>query len=103
MHNFLITWQTNHVSQRLLEADADKSKIVEFRLSLDGQSTNWYAQHEVGELESFKQLTSKFIIPFHGQVPKRELMSQFYVACQEVHETVPQFIIQFQNLRRQLA
>ena len=30
-------------------------------------------------------------------------MSEFYVACQEVHETIPQFIIPFQNLQRQLA
>ena len=30
-------------------------------------------------------------------------MSQFYVAYQEAHEIVPQFIIWFQNLRRQLA
>ena len=37
------------------------------------------------------------------QVPKRELMSQFYAAYQETHETVPQIIIQFQNFQRQLA
>ena len=30
-------------------------------------------------------------------------MSQFYAAYQEAHETVPQFMIWFQNLRRQLA
>ena len=30
-------------------------------------------------------------------------MSQFYTISQERHETVPQFIIRFQNLRRQLA
>ena len=30
-------------------------------------------------------------------------MSQFYTISQEVHEIVPQFIIRFQNLRRQLA
>ena len=30
-------------------------------------------------------------------------MSQFYVAYQEAHETVAQFIIRFQNLRRQLT
>ena len=30
-------------------------------------------------------------------------MSQFYVILQEIHETMPQFIIRFQNLRRQLA
>ena len=34
---FLTTWQANHVSQRLLEMDVDKSKIVEFELSLEGQ------------------------------------------------------------------
>ena len=96
---FLTTWHANHVSRRLSEADANKSKIVEFGLSLDGQSTNWYLQHEAGEFESFQTLNIKFIRLFHRQVPKRELMSQFYVAYQGAHETVPQFIIRFQNLR----
>ena len=102
VHAFLKTWQANHLSQRLSEAYANKSKNAEFGLSLDGQSANWYSQHEVGELESFKQLTTKFIRLFHRQVPKRELMSQFYVAYQEDHETVPQFIIRFQNFQHQL-
>ena len=30
-------------------------------------------------------------------------MNHFYVISQEAHETVPQFIIRLQNLRRQLA
>ena len=30
-------------------------------------------------------------------------MSQFYAIAQEVNETVPQFIIRFQNLRKQLT
>ena len=30
-------------------------------------------------------------------------MSQFYAILQEAHETIPQFIIRFQNLRRQLT
>mgnify|MGYP000476957188 CR=1 FL=1 len=98
---FVTTWQENYVSQRLSEANADKSKISEFRLSLDEQSANWYSQHEAGEFESFKQITTKFIRLFHRQVPKRELMSQFYVAYQEAHEIVPQF--RFQDIRRQLA
>ena len=51
---FLTTWQANHVSQRLSEVDADKSKITEFGLWLEGQSANWYLQHDEGELESFK-------------------------------------------------
>ena len=98
-----MTWQANHVSQILSEVDVNKSKIVEFILPLDGQSMNWYSQHEEGEFELFKQLTSKFMRLFHRQVPKRKLMSQLYAACQEVHETIPQFIIPFQNLQRQLA
>ena len=36
MRAFLTPWQANHVSQRLSEADAAKSKIAEFGLSLDG-------------------------------------------------------------------
>ena len=103
IHTFLATWQTNHVSQRLSEADANKSKIVEFRLSLDGKLANWYSQHEEDEFQSFKQLTTKLIRLFHRRIPKRELMSQFYAAYQEAHETVPQVIIRLQNLRRQLA
>ena len=30
-------------------------------------------------------------------------MSQFYAIAQEVNETVPQFVIRFQNLRKQLT
>ena len=62
---FLTTWQANHVSQRLSEANADKSKIAEIRLSLEGQSTKWYSQHDAGEFESFKILNTKFIRLFH--------------------------------------
>ena len=83
--------------------DADKPKIIEFGFSLEGKSANWYSQHEASEFEYFKQLTTKFIKLFHWQVPKRELMNQFYAAYQEVHETIQQFIIRFQNLQRQLA
>ena len=71
---FLTTWQTNHVSQRLSEADADKPKIVEFGLSLDGKSTNWYSQHEAGEFESFQPLTTKFIRLLHRQVPNEPIL-----------------------------
>ena len=100
---FLTTWQANHISQQLSKANANKSKIAEFRLSLHGQLANWYSQHEAGEFEPFKTLNTKFIRLFHRQVPQRELMSQFFAISHEAHETAPQFIIRFQNLRRQLA
>ena len=96
---FLTMWQANHVSQRLSEVAADKLKIAEFGLSLEGQSANWFSQHEVWEFKSFKLLTAKFIRLFHQQVPHRELMSQFYAISQETLKTVPQFIIRFQNVR----
>ena len=60
-----MTWEANNVSQRLLEANADKPKIAKFGLSLNVQMVNWYSQHEAGEFESFKQLTTKFIRLFH--------------------------------------
>ena len=41
--------QANHVSQRLVEADMNASKITEFVLSLEGQVTNWYSQHDLAE------------------------------------------------------
>ena len=44
---FLTTWQTNHVSQRLTEANAKASEIIEFGLSLDDQAVNWYLQHDL--------------------------------------------------------
>ena len=40
---FLLTWQDNYVSQRLSEADVEKSKFAEFGLSLERQSANWYS------------------------------------------------------------
>ena len=100
---FLRTWQTSHVSQRLAEQDANASKIAEFGLLLERQATNWYSQHNLTEFRDFQQLRKKFILIFHLRIPLWELMSQFYVVYQEPHETVPQFIIRFQNLQRQLV
>ena len=77
---FLTTWQANHVSQRLSEMDANKSKIAEFGLLLDGQSANYYSEHEEGEFQAFKQLITKFIRLFHQRNTKKELMSKLYVA-----------------------
>ena len=103
VHAFLTTWQANHVLQRLVVADAERSKIAEFGLSLDGQAAHWYSQHDLGEFTSFTVLRDQFIRLFHRQVPKRELYCQFYTISQEPQETIKQFTIRFQNLYRHLA
>ena len=102
IRNFLTTWEINHGAQRLSATTEDKSKIAEFVLSLDGPSANWFAQNGLKAFESFEQLTTKFIQLFHRQVPQKDLIGQFYVAYQEPHETISQFVIRFQNLQLQI-
>ena len=75
VRTFLTTWQANHVSQRLVVADAKTSKITEFDLSLDGQAVNRYSQHDLGEFSSCRDLQERFIRLFHRQIPKRDLLS----------------------------
>ena len=100
---FLTTWQANHASKRLGLVEANISKIVEFGLSLDGQAASWYSQNDISEFADFDQLRQEFVQLFHKCIPQRDLMSKFYAILQEANETVPQFIIRFQSLRRQLT
>ena len=51
----------------------------------------------------FDQLLEEFIQLFHRCIPQQDLMSQFYAIVQEANETVPQFAIRFQNLRKELT
>ena len=39
VYAFLQTWEVNHVSQRLMEPDAERSKIAEFGMTLEGPVT----------------------------------------------------------------
>ena len=95
IRDFLTTWEINHGAQRLSAVGEDKSKIVEFVLSLDGQLANWFAQNGFRAFETFKQLTKKFLQLFHRQIPQKDLIAQFYALYQEPHETVSQFVIRF--------
>ena len=52
---FLTIWQANHVSQRLATANENTSKIAEFGLSMEGQSANWYSQHDITEFEQLRE------------------------------------------------
>ena len=53
--NFLTTWEINHGAQQLSAAAEDKSKIVEFMLSLNGPLANWFAQNGLRAFDSFEQ------------------------------------------------
>ena len=66
IRDFLTTWEIKHATQRLSKVAEDKSKIVEFVLSLDGPSANWFAQNGI---RAFEQLTTKFTQLFHRQIP----------------------------------
>ena len=89
------TWQPNHTTQRLTPTEIDGSKIAEFTLSLDGLATRWYSCLEVGEAITFQIVRTKFLELFQGEVPKGELLCQFFSMSQEPHETVAQFTIRF--------
>ena len=64
---------------------------------------SWYSQNELSEFADFDQLKQEFVQLFHKRILQRDLMSQFYASRQEANETVPQFVIRFQSLRRQLT
>ena len=91
------------MTQRLSAAKIDSSKIAEFTLSLDGPVVRWYSRLDAGEVTTFQDVRTKFLELFHREVPKRELLLQFFSMNQELQETVSQFTIRFQDLHRQLA
>ena len=101
--DFLTTWEINHGAQRLSAEAGDKSEIVEFVLSLDGYSANWFEQNGLHGFETFELMTSKFLQLFHRQIPQKDFIAQFYALYQEKHETISQFVIRFQNLQLQIS
>ena len=83
IRDFLTIWEINHAAQRLSATAEEKSKIVEFVLSLDGLSANWFAKNGIRafeSFESFEHLTTKFTQLFHRQIPQKDLIGQFYAA-----------------------
>ena len=72
--DFLTTWKINHGAQWLSATTEDKSKIVEFVLSLDGPSANWFAQNGLKVFDPFEQLSTKLIQLFHRQVPQKDMI-----------------------------
>ena len=85
---FVSTWQANHSTHRLTATEIESSKITKFTLSLDGPSPRWYSRLEMGEFTMFQDVRTKFLELFDHEVPKRELLRQFFTMSQEPQETI---------------
>ena len=103
IYAFLQTWEANHVSQRLNEAEAERSKIAEFGMTLEGQATQWPSKHLPGSIDTFEELKTRCLRFFHRQVDQREIVGQFYTTRQDPIETIQQFVIRFQEMHSQLT
>ena len=65
VYAFLQTWEANHVSQCLIDAKAQHSKIVEFGVTLEVPATRWHAKHLPSSFATFQALNDKFLRLFH--------------------------------------
>ena len=45
VYAFQQTWESNHVSQRLTAAEAERSEMAEFGMTLEGPGAWWHAKH----------------------------------------------------------
>ena len=68
VYAFLQTWEANHVSKRLTEPEAERSKVAEFGMMLEGPATRWHAKQLPGSFAPFEVLKAKFLRLFHRQV-----------------------------------
>ena len=78
VYAFLQTWEANHVSQQLNEAEVERSKIAEFGMTLEGPTARWHYKHLPGSIATFEDLKTRFLRFFHRQADQREIVGQFY-------------------------
>ena len=90
---------TRAEGKRILEALISDAIDLINQFSLQDETPSESVPTEPVRLE----IVPQFVQLFHRRIPQRNLMSQFYAIIQEVNETVPQFVIRFQNLRKQLT
>ena len=55
---FLQTWEANHVSQRLTEPEAERYKVAEFDMTLEGPTARWHANHLPNSFAMFEAVPS---------------------------------------------
>ena len=68
---FLQTWEANHASQKLTKPKAERSKIAEFNMTLEGPAARWHANHLLGSFATLEALKTKFLRLLHRQVEQR--------------------------------
>ena len=83
VYAFLQTWEANHVSQRLTELEAKRSKIAELDMTLEGLAARWHTKHLPRSFATFEALKAKFLRLFHRQLEQQELVGQFYTTHQD--------------------
>ena len=90
------------MAQRLPAEDAHQSKMTEFGLTLDGRAAFWHSQMDLPAITTFDEIQSKFLRFFHKKVPQHVIIGQFYTIKQKPSESIADFSLRFQNLRRKL-
>ena len=65
---FLNVWNSNHMVQLFPEAEAHKSKIAEFGLTMDGPAACCDSQMDLVAITTFDQLQSAFFLFSHRRV-----------------------------------
>ena len=99
---FLSVWNTNHMAQRLPEDEGHQKKMTEFGLTVDDRAAFWHSQMDLPAIKTFDALQSAFLRFFHKKVPEHVIIGQFYTIKQLPSESIADFSLRFQNLRRKL-
>ena len=76
--------------------------MTEFGLTLDGRAAFWHSQMDLPAIKTFDALQSAFLRFFHKKVPQHVIIGQFYTIKQLPSESIADFSLRFQNLRRKL-
>ena len=66
----------NHVSQRLNDAKAERSKIAECGMTLEGPVARWHSNHLPGSITTFDNLKTKFLRCHEENRPNAESAKQ---------------------------
>ena len=78
VYAFQQTWEANHVSQRSTAAEAERSKMAEFGMTLEGPAARWHLTQDPNTITTFEALKTKFLHFIHKEVDQREIVNLFY-------------------------